>query len=123
MVEGSMEGWGGFLDARSRKARAEACEEPSGGRWVARSEFMMARMVWRGRSGSQESSQEALGTKPVEVEWMTGAWEERDVELFWREKEGWPAGRLPRAFSDMPRSWRGTVLLSIEEDREGEGES
>ena len=28
--------------------------------------------------------------------------------LFCREKVGWPTGILPRAFSDMPRSWRGT---------------
>ena len=32
----------------------------------------------------------------------------RLVMLFWREKAGWPTGILPRAFSDMPRSWRGT---------------
>lgn len=38
----------------------------------------------------------------------------RLVMLFWREKVGWPTGILPRAFSDMPRSCRGTVS-SIEE--------
>jgi hypothetical protein len=32
----------------------------------------------------------------------------RLVILFWRENVGWPTGILPRAFSDMPRSWRGT---------------
>jgi hypothetical protein len=32
----------------------------------------------------------------------------RLVMLFCREKVGWPTGILPRAFSDMPRSWRGT---------------
>jgi hypothetical protein len=84
---------------------------------------MMVRIVWRGRSGSQESIQGVEGVKPVEVEWITGAREVREVELFWREKEGWPAGILPRAFSDMPRSWRGTGELSIEEDREWVAES
>lgn len=34
--------------------------------------------------------------------------------LFWRENVGFPAGILPRAFSDMPRSCTGTAS-SIEE--------
>ena len=33
----------------------------------------------------------------------------RLVVLFWREKAGCPTGILPRAFSDMPRNWRGTA--------------
>lgn len=36
------------------------------------------------------------------------------VVLFWREKAGCPIGLLPLAFSDIPRSWRGTDS-SIEE--------
>lgn len=50
--------------------------------------------------------------------------------LFVREKAGWPTGILPLAFSDMPRTWRGTesstdeaidaCLEPIEEDRTGD---
>ena len=40
------------------------------------------------------------------------------VILFTREKEGCPAGILPLAFSDMPRSWSGTAS-STEEETEG----
>lgn len=32
----------------------------------------------------------------------------RLVVLFWRENAGFPTGILPRAFSDIPRSCRGT---------------
>lgn len=42
--------------------------------------------------------------------------------LFWREKVGVPAGILPRAFSDIPRSCRGTSSSACEatdDDREG----
>ena len=38
----------------------------------------------------------------------------RLVVLFCRENAGWPTGILPRAFSDIPRNWSGTVS-SIEE--------
>lgn len=38
--------------------------------------------------------------------------------LFCRENDGWPAGILPRAFSDIPRSWRGT-LSSIDDETDG----
>jgi len=56
----------------------------------------------------------------------------RLVVLFWREKAGCPTGRFPRAFSDMPRNWRGTdssmedaidALLEVPDGAEGaEGE-
>jgi hypothetical protein len=121
--EGSMEGGGGVLAARSRKASVDVWGEPSGGREAVSGEDRMVRIVWRGRSGSQESSQAGEGVKPVVGVWMTGARDASDVELFWREKEGWPAGILPRAFSDMPRSWRGTAAASMEEEREGVPES
>ncbi len=39
---------------------------------------------------------------------MVAAWLFRLVVLFCRENEGWPAGILPRAFSDMPRNWVGS---------------
>lgn len=42
----------------------------------------------------------------------------RLVVLFWREKDGWPAGSFPRAFSDMPRSCVGR-RSSAEEETEG----
>ena len=40
--------------------------------------------------------------------------------LLWREKDGALAGILPRAFSDMPRSWvgRGSSIEEIEGLRE-----
>ena len=38
---------------------------------------------------------------------MDAAWLFKLVVLFCRENEGCPAGNLPRAFSDMPRSWVG----------------
>lgn len=38
--------------------------------------------------------------------------------LPWREKDGWPAGNLPRAFSDMPRSCVGSCS-SVDEEIEG----
>lgn len=65
-------------------------------------------IVWRGRVGSQLSIQEGVGLKPEVGDARDTAWADRLVELFGREKEGWPAGILPRAFSDMPRIWEGS---------------
>ena len=94
------------------------------------------RMVWRGREGSQESiyrsglskrheSQGAErlthcadGVKPVLMLRAAAEWLLRLVVLFWREKVVWPAGILPRAFSDIPRTCRGTAS-SIDDDTEG----
>lgn len=45
---------------------------------------------------------------------MDAGWLLRLVVLFWREKDGWLAGILPRAFSDIPRSWVGSGS-SVEE--------
>lgn len=64
-------------------------------------------MVCKGREGSQESIQRAVGSKPEVGDEMVAAWLFRLVVLFCRENEGWPAGILPRAFSDMPRSCAG----------------
>ena len=66
------------------------------------------RMVCNGKVGSQESIQWAVGSKPEVGDEMVAAWLFRLVVLFCREKEGWPAGILPRAFSDMPRSCVGS---------------
>ena len=38
------------------------------------------------------------------------------VVLFWRENERAPAGILPRAFSDMPRSWTGSASSTFTVD-------
>lgn len=58
-----------------------------------------------------------MGSNPGFGDMMVVGWLLRLVVLFWREKEGWPAGFLPRAFSDMPRSWVGRGS-SVEEDME-----
>jgi hypothetical protein len=68
--------------------------------------LMMVRRVLRGRSGSQEFSQSVLGLKPDRETCVAGL--ASDVVLFWRENVGAPAGSLPRAFSDKPRSCIGT---------------
>lgn len=61
---------------------------------------MILRIVWSGRIGSQDSIHWADGSN-----WPLAFWvgPPRLVVLFWRENVGVPAGRLPRAFSDMPR--------------------
>lgn len=47
---------------------------------------------------------------------MGGRLLEREVELlFWRAKAGVLIGIFPRAFSDMPRSWSGSVSSVVEE--------
>ncbi len=61
-------------------------------------------MVCKGRVGSQESIQRAVGSKPEIGDEMVAAWLFKLVVLFCRENEGWPAGILPRAFSDIPRN-------------------
>ena len=63
--------------------------------------------MWRGRVGSQESIQCAVGSKPMNGDVRAAALLDRLVVLFCRENEGWPAGIFPRAFSDMPRNWVG----------------
>ena len=75
-------------------------------------------MVCKGKVGSQESIQCAVGSKPEEGEEMVAAWLLRLVMLFCRENEGCPAGILPRAFSDMPRNCVGNGS-SVDEDMEG----
>lgn len=66
----------------------------------------------------------AVGTKPLELAEGTFAAGRllRLVVLFWRENAIWLAGSFPRAFSDMPRSWWGT-LSSAEEATDGARES
>lgn len=77
------------------------------------------RIVWRGRVGSQESIQCAVGSKPPGFgDIIVAAWLLKLVVLFCRENEGCPAGILPRAFSDMPRNCVGRGS-SIDEDTEG----
>lgn len=66
------------------------------------------RIVCKGSVGSQESIQWAVGSKPEVGDEMVAAWLFRLVVLFCRENEGWPAGILPRAFSDMPRNCVGS---------------
>ena len=75
------------------------------------------RMVCKGRVGSQESIQWAVGSKSKVGDEMVVAWLFRLVVLFCRENEGWPAGILPRAFSDMPRNCVGSGS-SLDEDME-----
>lgn len=58
----------------------------------------------------------AEGTKPLIAE--TILWLFRLDMLFCRENDGWPAGILPLAFSDIPRSCEGTAS-STEEAIEG----
>ena len=71
--------------------------------------------VWSGRVGSQLSIQFAVGSKPpVGAEKLFAWWLEREVVLFCRENDGVFAGILPRAFSDIPRSWVGSGS-SVEE--------
>ena len=74
-------------------------------------------MVCRGKVGSQESIQWAVGLKPDVGDEMVAAWLFRLVMLFCRENEGWPAGILPRAFSDIPRNCVGSGS-SVDEDME-----
>lgn len=78
-------------------------------------------MVWSGSSGSQLSIHWAVGSnKPLwdcpEMEYPL-----RLVMLFCLEKLWDPAGILPRAFSDMPRSCVGTAssTLEMEDARDG----
>lgn len=54
----------------------------------------------------------AEGTKPLIPETML--WLFRLDMLFCREKDGWPAGILPLAFSDIPRSCKGTASSTEE---------
>ena len=72
-------------------------------------------IVCNGSVGSQESIQRAVGSKPEVGDEMVTAWLFRLVVLFCRENEGWPAGILPRAFSDMPRNCVGNGS-SIDEE-------
>ena len=59
-----------------------------------------------------------VGSNEKEVEAATACGLVRLVVLFCREKEIWPAGILPRAFSDMPRSCVGRGS-SVNEETEG----
>lgn len=69
--------------------------------------------------GSHESIQCAVGSKPPRFgDMIVAAWLLRLVVLFCREKEGCPAGILPRAFSDMPRNCVGRGS-SVEEEIDG----
>ena len=69
---------------------------------------------------TREQTHGAEGTKPLMAD--TILWLLRLVILFCRENDGCPAGILPLAFSDMPRSCNGTAS-SIEEAMEGFRES
>ena len=69
----------------------------------------------KGSVGSQESIQRAVGSKLEVGDEMVAAWLFRLVVLFCRENEGWPAGILPRAFSDMPRNCVGNGSSADEE--------
>ena len=82
----------------------------------------IVRMVCKGRVGSQESIQWAVGSKPELGDEMVAAWLFRLVVLFCRENEGWPAGILPRAFSDMPRNCVGNGS-SVDEEIDAVRES
>lgn len=62
----------------------------------------------------------AEGTKPLIAD--TILWLFKLDILFCRENDDWPAGILPLAFSDIPRSCRGTAS-STEEAIEGFRES
>ena len=79
-------------------------------------------IVCKGRVGSQESIHWAVGSKPEVGDEIVAAWLFRLVVLFCRENEGWPAGILPRAFSDMPRNCVGSGS-SFDEDIEAFPES
>lgn len=79
-------------------------------------------MVCKGKVGSQESIQWAVGSKPEVGNEMVAAWLFRLVVLFCRENEGWPAGILPRAFSDMPRTCAGNGS-SVDEESDAVRES
>lgn len=61
---------------------------------------------------------DAVGVKPFTGDINAAAWLVRLMTLFCLEKDGCPAGILPLAFSDMPRSCKGTVS-SIEDDIDG----
>lgn len=60
-------------------------------------------------------TQAAVGVKPLDdvgnaadmLLWL--------VMLFCLENDGCPAGIFPRAFSDMPRSWSGTLSSTLDE--------
>ena len=56
-----------------------------------------------------------MGSKPEVGDEMVAAWLFRLVVLFCRENEGWLAGILPRAFSDMPRNCVGNGSSADEE--------
>jgi hypothetical protein len=86
-----------------------------------KSALIRVSIVWRGSSGSQESIQNVVGVKPVGPVVRTGdatLLDDTLVVLFWREKDDEPTGILPRAFSDMPRSWIG-MLSSADEATDG----
>lgn len=73
----------------------------------------------KGSVGSQVSIQCGVGSNVPVGDVTVVRWcELRLVVLFWREKEGVPAGILPLAFSDMPRNCGGSGS-SIEEEIEG----
>ena len=74
------------------------------------------RMVWSGRWGSQLSSHSPVGVNCVLVVNGCGVWVCRLDRLVLdvlreadREKDPWPTGCLPRAFSDMDRVCVGTA--------------
>jgi len=99
--------------------RGGAGSRPGGNSLGGDGEESTVKMVWSGRVGSQESIQCAVGSKPPKFgDTIVAAWLLKLVMLFWRENEGCPAGILPRAFSDMPRSWVGRGS-SMDEDTEG----
>ena len=103
-------------DVHSKRCtRGELGSKPGGNFFGGDGDERSVRMVCSGRVGSQESIQWAVGSKPEVGDEMVAAWLFRLVVLFCREKEGWPAGILPRAFSDMPRSCVGSESSFDEE--------
>lgn len=59
-----------------------------------------------------------MGVKWVDADGIVAVWLLRLVTLFCLENVICPAGILPRAFSDIPRNWGGT-LSSADDDIEG----
>jgi hypothetical protein len=60
-------------------------------------------------------TQAVVGIKPLEDGAKTADMLIWLVMLFCLEKEGCPAGILPRAFSDIPRSCNGTLSSTADE--------
>lgn len=80
---------------------------------------VVVKIVCSGNSGSQLSIHCDVGSNCPVWDWPDTEYPLRLLMLFCLEKLCTPAGILPRAFSDMPRSCVGTASSTTEEAREG----